>query len=414
MLPLFRQCAGPARRIGPAFLFLLMAFPPRPAAAAPPDDHQAAVATLSDVKAAIAQIDRAERSYGTDKTAYRRLAQRAINALVGTGDSAYVKSAGDPGDGIGAIGHINRLLDRRGTQPWMPPLQGASANLGAAVVRLHDALLARNLMRYQIAASRALGDIEVAEGRPTDLGVLGGIEGALASTVLGVPAGASVVDACHKPRAAPAFGTHDGYLAFVTVPATAGVHRLAGNAGGVDVTVRGKMLILHTPAASLVAKACGQRTDAAPVTSPVTLAASTAVAPAASAASLPALYTQAQARAGQALYATHCVSCHGANLQGVAAPSVAGNDFRAAAARSGWNLHIIRYVVVTLMPFNAPGTLKPAQYADALAFLLASNCFPAGSKPFPETDQPGFAKVLFAPPPRQQPGQDKFGVCAVH
>ena len=39
-------------------------------------------------------------------------AHRALNALVGRGDREYDAAAGDPGDGVGAIGHIDRLLDR--------------------------------------------------------------------------------------------------------------------------------------------------------------------------------------------------------------------------------------------------------------------------------------------------------------
>ena len=102
----------------------------------------------------------------------------------------------------GAIGHIDALLDRKETPVWAAPLQGAEANMRAAVAYLQDSLKARELMDYELAASRALTYLEVARGRPTETGVLGGLEGALANTVLGVPAGATQADGC-APRPPP-------------------------------------------------------------------------------------------------------------------------------------------------------------------------------------------------------------------
>ena len=32
------------------------------------------------------------------------------------------------------------------------------------------------------------------------------------------------------------------------------------------------------------------------------------------------------------------------------------------------------------MPFDSPGSLTPAQYADVLAYIFSSNSFPAGAK----------------------------------
>jgi mono/diheme cytochrome c family protein len=43
----------------------------------------------------------------------------------------------------------------------------------------------------------------------------------------------------------------------------------------------------------------------------------------------PVTYTDAQADQGRALYAEHCVTCHGVNLDdGAYAPPLKGNDFR--------------------------------------------------------------------------------------
>ncbi len=107
------------------------------------------------------------------------------------------------------------------------------------------------------------------------------------------------------------------------------------------------------------------------------------------------------------------MSCHGSNLQGTAAPSVAGRDFLGTAQHNGWTLAVIRYLVVHMMPMNSPASLAPAQYADVLAFLLAANCYPAGATAFPTGDDPRFAAIKLAPPPGKLPGQNDKGVCAV-
>ena len=131
------------------------------------------------------------------------------------------------------------------------------------------------------------------------------------------------------------------------------------------------------------------------------------------AAKAPPLYTTAQAKAGAQIFAARCVGCHGANLQGTAAPSVAGSDFLDAAHRNGWTLAILRYLVVNNMPRNSPSSLSPTEYAEALAFLLASNCYPAGTVPFPTGDRPAFAAIRLGPVPGPHPDENDKGVCKV-
>jgi cytochrome c len=128
---------------------------------------------------------------------------------------------------------------------------------------------------------------------------------------------------------------------------------------------------------------------------------------------LPALYTNAQAAEGRHIFATKCVTCHGANLQGTAAPSVAGHDFLTTARRNGWTLAIIRYIVFKLMPLNSPSSLTPTDDADLMAFLLASNCYPAGTTPFPSGEDPAFANVKLGPVPGTPNGQNAAGVCKI-
>ncbi|MGH7153868.1 MAG: c-type cytochrome [Acetobacteraceae bacterium] len=400
----------PARISGPAlFLSVTMALlSPCSAQGAGPTggDHQAAAAALSDVKVAITAIVAADASYATDRNVYHRASQRAINALEGTKGPDYKADAGTPGDPEGAIGHIDALLDRAATPIWAAPLHGAEANLRAAVAYLRDSIATRELMDYQLRMSRALAYLEVAQGRPTETGVLAGLEGAVANTELGVPAGAREVDGCAEPGDAPAFGTHNGYIAWITIPASDGVHHLAEPHGGRDITVRNGVIVLHTAAAAIVARECG--THAA-----VTPAVSTAAKPVAalSTGGLPALYTVAQARIGAQVYASKCVSCHGANMQGVAAPSVAGDDFLKTAKNDGWTLEIIRYLVFTMMPKNAGGSLSLENYAAVMAYLLASNCYPAGNAPFPTADNADFAKVRLGPVTGNPGNQNSQGVC---
>ena len=310
----------------------------------------------------------------------------------------------------------------------------------AAVAHLQDSLKARELMDYEVAASRALTYLEVARGRPTETGVLGGLEGALANTALGVPAGATQVDGCGAPSAASAYGTHNGYLAWVTVPGGDGSHTLAQATGGTEIEMRNGFIVLDTAAASLVTASCNSHADAGtqpsgqaaiqpaaeaaphppapPAQSQNEAAAqqpagSTAPAQAAGKPPPPPLYTKAQAEDGAKIFAERCVRCHGSNLQGTAAPSVAGNDFLRTAEHNGWTLAVVRYLVVNNMPMNAPDTLSPTQYASIMAFLLASNCFPAGSTPFPTSADPAFANIKLAPVPGEHPGQNDRGVCQV-
>ncbi len=375
-------------------------------------DHQAAVAALADVKAAIGILVAADASYATDRNVYHRASQQAINALEGTHGAEYRADAGPPADPQGAIGRIDVLLDRRETPVWAAPLHGAEANIRAAVAHLHDSLRARELMDYAMTASRALGYLEVAQGRSTDTGVLAGLEGALANTELGVPGDGEVVDACAAPPASPAFGVRDGYLAWVTVAASNGDHPLPENLGGTDLAVSNGVIVVHTAAAPLVAERCGAApAQPAPAAAPVEQHA--AAAPAAE--TRPKLYTAAQAHAGAQVFATKCVSCHGADLQGVAAPSVAGFDFLGTAQHNGWTLEIIRYLVFTMMPLNAAKSLSPDSYAAVMAYLLAANCYPPGDKPFPKDDDPSFAKIKLAPAAGPPPTpRDAKGVCKVN
>lgn len=413
----------PARKCGPAFLplFLFLAAAiarPWPASAETRSDHQQTVAALADVKAAIAQLVRVDASYSDDNARYHRAAHRAINALVGAGGDGYDAAVGTPGDAAGALRHIDALLNRKANPVWVTPLHTAEANIRGAVAHLVDATKARGLMRYAIAASRGLTYLDVAVGRPNQTGVFGGLEGALAYTVLGLPAGAHTQDACRAPASTPSYGiTHDGYVAWIALPASAGTHRFPEAVWATSLTMHDGMIVLNTAAAKLVAKACGKQAAADPAARQTavapTKAASDTASPATGNASLPALYTKAQAERGKQVFMTTCTACHGTNLQGTAAPAVAGNDFLTTAKNDKWTLEVIRYLVFKVMPLNASGSLSPNEAANVMAFLLASNCYPAGNTPFPEKNEASFAKIKIGPVPGKHPGQNDKGVCPV-
>jgi mono/diheme cytochrome c family protein len=94
------------------------------------------------------------------------------------------------------------------------------------------------------------------------------------------------------------------------------------------------------------------------------------------------VYTQMQADRGKTSYAKSCASCHGAALDGSGqAPPLTGADFK-----KNWNGQTAGDLfekIQATMPADQPGTLSRAQNADILAFLFASNGFPAGSNELP-------------------------------
>src|SRR5581483_9405192 len=74
-------------------------------------------------------------------------------------------------------------------------------------------------------------------------------------------------------------------------------------------------------------------------------------------------YTPEQVAAGATAYAQRCALCHGAQLQGLAAPALAGPAF----ARTKPTLAQLHAVVTKNMPLTAPGTLPAADYAAIMA-----------------------------------------------
>lgn len=90
------------------------------------------------------------------------------------------------------------------------------------------------------------------------------------------------------------------------------------------------------------------------------------------------LFSTAQAARGEALYQQYCSVCHGSRLEGNPAAPLTGAVFRSRWEDGQHTLDDLFYIVRSLMPNNAPGSLTKAQYADVVAYILKTNGYPAG------------------------------------
>jgi mono/diheme cytochrome c family protein len=94
------------------------------------------------------------------------------------------------------------------------------------------------------------------------------------------------------------------------------------------------------------------------------------------------VYTEAQAKRGETTYGKTCASCHAPDLSGVGqSPALAGKDFN-----GDWNdgpLSDLFERIRISMPADSPGSLKPPEVADLVAFILSQGGFPAGQTELP-------------------------------
>jgi mono/diheme cytochrome c family protein len=87
-------------------------------------------------------------------------------------------------------------------------------------------------------------------------------------------------------------------------------------------------------------------------------------------------YTADQAKAGAAIFAAQCSVCHGQKLEGVSGPQLAGPDFM--GKWTGQTADDLRDVIANEMPLTNPGSLKPNEVLQVLAYILQQNGYPAG------------------------------------
>jgi len=108
-----------------------------------------------------------------------------------------------------------------------------------------------------------------------------------------------------------------------------------------------------------------------------------------------ALYTLAQADAGEVLYDEQCVSCHGtlsAFFPEMAA-LLGDHTFR---QREGRSIGELFQLIQEEMPQDAPGSLSNDETATLVAFILAGNRFPAGDTAL-SNDLEALNDIPFAP-----------------
>ena len=90
------------------------------------------------------------------------------------------------------------------------------------------------------------------------------------------------------------------------------------------------------------------------------------------------VYTQDQAKRGEAVYVEKCARCHGAQLiGGDMNPPLVGPEFL-----STWNTKTVGDLfdrIRTSMPADKPGSVSRQQSSDVVAYLLSANKFPTGS-----------------------------------
>jgi len=108
------------------------------------------------------------------------------------------------------------------------------------------------------------------------------------------------------------------------------------------------------------------------------------------------VYSDAQAKRGDATYAKLCTSCHVADLSGSGqAPALADADFV-----KEWNdqpLSDLYDRIQATMPADAPGSMKPADVADVMAFILARARMPAGAGDLP-SERAALKSIIFTAP----------------
>ena len=96
------------------------------------------------------------------------------------------------------------------------------------------------------------------------------------------------------------------------------------------------------------------------------------------------VYTDDQAKAGQATYAKNCSECHGEDLAGDGfAPSLKGPEFM-----NNWNgltvAELFERIRVSMPPSN-PNSVPAKDKADIVAYLMKQAGFPAGKSELPST-----------------------------
>ena len=90
------------------------------------------------------------------------------------------------------------------------------------------------------------------------------------------------------------------------------------------------------------------------------------------------IYTDAQAKRGEATYTKNCSTCHGGSLEGDGfAPALQGPEFM--SNWTGTTVGDLFERIRVSMPPGGESSVSAAEKADIVGYILKSNRFPAGS-----------------------------------
>lgn len=91
------------------------------------------------------------------------------------------------------------------------------------------------------------------------------------------------------------------------------------------------------------------------------------------------VYTEEQATRGKELFTKTCVECHGEELTGMEdiIPPLTGEIF--LKTWQGRSVGDLFDQITKNMPALSPGSLKPEQAADLVAYILSVSKYPAGA-----------------------------------
>ena len=93
------------------------------------------------------------------------------------------------------------------------------------------------------------------------------------------------------------------------------------------------------------------------------------------------VYTDDQAKRGEAQYGRNCEACHGADLSGDYVKEVPSLVFDAFLTQ--WSDRTVKDLFDTVkrsMPRDNPGGLNARAYVDVIAFILQTNRIPSGMR----------------------------------